>query len=376
MKGNSIGRMECDKSMVSVNRRSSDTGLASAGVSLEESSADTKDSPPVVGDLCCGMGGMSLAASQLGVKVVVGIDSNTEAMRTYRKNFPEAESLEGSVRSPNILDRCSELLRPIDKPVAPVVIVSGPPCQGFSAAGSRDPADPRNQVFLAVARALVRLRPECALIENVAAVLDDKHSDRLRRFKRLLTDADYCVCAVIADASEFGVAQRRKRAFFLVSYRQLVKGQILERLQMLKQPSINVGVAFEGLPSARPRVDDYDDERDEDVIANHFTMRHSQRVIDKISELEPGTGPMSYRRLHPARLSNTLFSGHRAPPAHFSEPRSITVREAARLQGFPDSYRVYGSFSNQMEQVSNAVPPPLARVMLRVLFESSGLRIR
>jgi DNA (cytosine-5)-methyltransferase 1 len=84
---------------------------------------------------------------------------------------------------------------------------------------------------------------------------------------------------------------------------------------------------------------------------------------------------MSYRRLHPARPSNTLFSGHRAPPAHFKESRSITVREAARLQGFPDGFRIYGSFANQMGQVTNAVPPPLARAVLRVLVELAGLPI-
>jgi DNA (cytosine-5)-methyltransferase 1 len=82
---------------------------------------------------------------------------------------------------------------------------------------------------------------------------------------------------------------------------------------------------------------------------------------------------MSYRKLDPTKLANTLFSGHRAPPAHYAHRRSITVREAARLQGFPDDFRVYGSFANQMLQVTNAVPPPLARTVLRVLAEQCGL---
>jgi DNA (cytosine-5)-methyltransferase 1 len=95
--------------------------------------------------------------------------------------------------------------------------------------------------------------------------------------------------------------------------------------------------------------------------------------MDKIAALKPGTGPMSYRRLNLSGPSKTLFSGHRAPPAHFREPRSITVREAARLQGFPDSFRVYGSFANQMEQVTNAVPPPLAKSVLQVLAELADI---
>ncbi len=85
---------------------------------------------------------------------------------------------------------------------------------------------------------------------------------------------------------------------------------------------------------------------------------------------------MSYRKLDPTKPANTLFSGHRAPPVHYKYPRSITVREAARLQGFPDDFRIYGSFANQMTQVTNAVPPPLARTVLQVLAEFTDLAHR
>ena len=117
---------------------------------------------PVVADFCSGMGGLSLAAQQLGMQIVAGVDLNAAALRTFKKNFPAAEAIEGSVRSPKILKRCAELFGN-----SPSVVISGPPCQGFSVAGSRDPADPRNQVLVAVARAIVNLTPNCALIENV-----------------------------------------------------------------------------------------------------------------------------------------------------------------------------------------------------------------
>lgn len=130
---------------------------------------------PAVADFCCGMGGLSLAATQLGMRVVVGVDTNATAVRTFENNFSAAKAIEGSVRSSNVLKRCSELLRPLNGHSAPFVIVSGPPCQGFSAAGSRNPADPRNQILVAVARAVVELKPHCALIENVSMVLADKY---------------------------------------------------------------------------------------------------------------------------------------------------------------------------------------------------------
>lgn len=87
-------------------------------------------------------------------------------------------------------------------------------------------------------------------------------------------------------------------------------------------------------------------------------MRHSKCVMYKIAAIPPGTGPMSYRRLHHVRPANTLFSGHRAPPAHFAEARSITVREVARLQCFPGTSRACGSFADQMEQAPRIVRRP------------------
>jgi DNA (cytosine-5)-methyltransferase 1 len=331
-----------------------------------------KANRPIVADLCCGLGGLSLAARQLGMQIRAGVDSDAAAAKTFTKNFPRAEVLVGSVRSGKILDRCKQLLKPSNGEPVFSIVVSGPPCQGFSAAGSRNPGDPRNQVLVAVARAISVLKPHCALIENVSTVLANPHGSRLEKFEATLNKAGYHVHPLLLDAAEFGVAQKRKRAFFLVSKNKLAKTDVDKQIERLKQPTLNSRRALTRLPAPSVRPDDYNDEQDYDGIANHFAMRHSKRVKKKIAALEPGTGPMSYRRLHPARPSNTLFSGHRAPPAHFKESRSITVREAARLQGFPDDFRIYGSFANQMGQVTNAVPPPLARAVLRVLAKLAG----
>jgi DNA (cytosine-5)-methyltransferase 1 len=325
-------------------------------------------------DLCCGLGGFSLAAKNLGFQIVVGVDVNLSSLRTFSKNFPDAKALEGSVRSKTILAACAKLLEPFKAAHQPTMILSGPPCQGFSAAGSRDPSDPRNQVLVAVARAVSKLQPDCALIENVSMLLADKHGDRIRRFERTIQQGGFYVTRLVLNAAEFGVSQKRKRAFFLITRQPLDEQTVIKRLDDFKTDSIGAREALDGLSTPNVRPDDYDDDMDYGGVHNHFAMQHSERVMKKIAAIEPGTGPMSYRRLHPTRLSNTLFSGHRAPPAHFKEPRSITVREAARLQGFPDNFRVYGSFANQMEQVTNAVPPPLAMAVLSVLLDLSEIR--
>ena len=127
--------------------------------------------------------------------------------------------------------------------------------------------------------------------------------------------------------------KRRERAFFLVTRHQLDESDVIKRLEKFKTKAVGAREALRGLSKAKVRPDKYNDELDYGVMHNHLAMQHSDRVMKKIAAIKPGTGPMSYRRLHPTRFSNTLFSGHRAPPAHFKEPRSITVREAARLQG-------------------------------------------
>ena len=326
-------------------------------------------------DLCCGLGGLSCAAKDLHMQVVAGVDINSNALRTFSRNFPQAEAIVGSIRSSTVLERCRSLLMPDSASPSLKIILSGPPCQGFSAAGSRDPKDRRNKVLVSVARAIARLQPDFALIENVSTVLAAKHGDRLDKFKQVLTSGNYHVQEVLLDSSEFAVPQKRKRTFFLVTRRPLSMDNFLGLLARSKMPTVSTRDALRGLPVPAVRPDAYDDEAEYEGPMNHFAMRHSRRVMEKIATIPPGTGPMSYRRLHPIRPANTLFSGHRAPPAHFDEPRSITVREAARLQGFPDSFRIYGSFANQMEQVTNAVPPPLARAVLRALIDATGIRI-
>ncbi|MEK6259918.1 MAG: DNA cytosine methyltransferase [Planctomycetota bacterium] len=343
-------------------------------IDLESESRGSAHSPAVA-DLCCGMGGFSLAANSLGMRIVVGIDISATAIKTFQRNFPDANAIVGSVRSSTVIAECKSLLQRHSPSGTPFLVVSGPPCQGFSVAGTRDPADPRNQILIEVARAITEMRPRCGLVENVATLLSDKHRSRLAKFARIVGEAGYYVQSILLNAADFGVPQRRKRAFLLVTRRKLRSDDIAARLEKLKQPMLPVKAVLSGLPDPIIRPDDYNDEREYGDLYNHLAMQHSVKVMDKIAALKPGTGPMSYRRLHPERPSNTLFSGNRAPPAHFSESRSITVREAARLQGFPDSFRVFGSFGNQMGQVTNAVPPPLARAVLQVLIDLVGVPV-
>ena len=346
------------------------------GVYPVPSNSKVAGSSPAVIDLCCGLGGLSLAARQTGMNIAAGVDLTEDALRTFERNFPEADPIEETVTGTKVVERCLEAIKQRQTASEPLIIVSGPPCQGFSAAGPRDPKDPRNKVLLGVARTIAALKPECALVENVQMLLADQHAERVCHFEKHLETAGYHVLPVKLNAKDYGVAQRRSRAFFLITKILLDADAVAHRFESLKQEEVSSSQALAGLPDAQARGIRYTDADEESAIyPNHFAMRHSAAVRAKIAAIRPGTGPMSYRKLHPAKPANTLFSGHRAPPAHYLYPRSITVREAARLQGFPDDFRVYGSFANQMMQVTNAVPPPLARVVLSVITKSVGITL-
>jgi len=181
---------------------------------------------------------------------------------------------------------------------------------------------------------------------------------------RGLRRAGYSVAMRVLDASAYGVPQCRKRVF-LVAVRVGKAEWVFECLR----PShcvVTVRDAFRGLAGTR-----------ETARLSHVFMKHSREVRAKLSKLKPG-GPISYRRLVWGGPAGTLVSGHRALPVHPRHPRAISVREAARVQGFADSFVFDGSISSQIEQVANAVPPPLAKAVCSALgrYKAYGGRIR
>ena len=254
---------------------------------------------------------------------------------------------------------------------APAAVIAGPPCQGYSAAGARDNGDQRNLLFRHVSRLAQELRARVVLIENVPGVRRVNGVSYTELITASLRNAGYTAWQqpAILRASDFGVPQNRRRVFFVgvgrgitlpavpipthVPQRDGVSDSALpttvtlfERLQDL--PTLGAGQGAERLQIPDGRV-----------VLNSTVMKHSPEVIEKIKKIPPGGGPISYRRLE-GHVARTLVAGHRALPVHPIEHRTITVREAARIQGFPDTYFFCGPRSSQPLQVANAVPPALA----------------
>ena len=328
-------------------------------------------------DLFGGAGAMGLGFEQAGFRIAAAVEIERHAAQTYRLNHPGVPVLEASVE-----DVSGDALRSwLPGMGIPSAVIAGPPCQGYSAAGGRTNGDRRNLLFRHVSRLARELRARSVLIENVPGARRVNGVTYTERITASLRRAGYATWAQPATlrASDFGVSQNRRRLFFVGAGRDVAlpavprpthvppdgatadpslphTATLVERLQDL--PSLGPGDGSERLQLPDGRV-----------VLNSTVMKHSPEVVAKIRAIPPGGGPISYRRLD-GDVARTLVAGHRALPVHPTEDRTITVREAARIQGFPDTYFFCGPRASQPLQVANAVPPALARAVAEKLWAS------
>ncbi len=332
---------------------------------------------PMVVDLFSGIGGFHLGFANVGYEVVLAIDNNPDVKNTHVLNFPSIPLI-----WKNIQEVTNEEIKKILKGRKIDVVIGGPPCQGFSMIGRRNINDPRNTLFREYLRIVEFLRPKYFVLENVKGLLTmDNGNVRdkiLSEFKKIGYVAEFKVL----NAADYGVPQRRERVIFI--------GNRLGRKNDFPIPSHTDSKDFRKAPymvvkDALKGVNSN--------LKNHVPMKHNEVVAKRISYIKEGEKlneenlPMSlkfgsrkdfkkkrianfanvFRRLHRNRPSVTMVPGHNAFPIHPTENRSLTVREAARLQTLPDWLEITGSRQNQCVQVGNAVPVTLAESIARHL---------
>ncbi|XVQ11398.1 DNA (cytosine-5-)-methyltransferase [Spirillospora sp. CA-255316] len=348
------------------------------------------DAQPVAVELFAGAGGLALGFKEGGFRVAVAVEMERNAAQTHRANHPGTVVLERDVNK--ITAEHVRAVAPWVKEVA--AVIGGPPCQGYSIAGKRDPDDEKNVLFKQQVRLASELGARFVVIENVLGMRNIKGIRFHEAVERELRDHGYNPDHRVVKASNYGVPQLRWRLIFTA---QLLRkwtgdeprmpagdycGDRRERCQCGRPwaPTVLDVLGRPGLPELGPGEDaEYRLLERGVVLLNGSTMRHSQKVIEKIAGIEPGKGPISYRRLH-RDLARTIVAGHRALPVHPTRNRTISVREAARIQGFPDDYVFCGSRGKQPLQVANAVPPALgeavARELIRVIEQRPGSGLR
>lgn len=333
-------------------------------------------------DLFSGCGGLSKGFLDAGYNIILGVDNEEAALETFKHNHDGGDALNLDLSQEDSFATIREHINGenID------VIIAGPPCQGFSLTGTRDFDDERNKLYLAVIKSVEIFNPKAFVIENVpgmGTLYNGKVKDEIiNRFEKL----GYNVSNQIMNSAEYGVPQVRRRLIF-VGVREEY-GQFEFPLPTNKEEVdyITCKEAISDLHDFEEgigaEVSDYINEpeseyqkkmrRDMNKLHNHVGTRHTENVIDVISQvpeggnhkdLPEGVGTSrkfneAWTRYHGDKPSKTIDTGHRNH-FHYKYNRVPTVRENARLQSFPDDFIFKGTKTKQYRQVGNAVPPKL-----------------
>lgn len=368
-------------------------------------------------DLFAGAGGLSYGFEKAGFDIVLAVEKDAWAVETYIANHKNQNAIEADIHN---LDEAF-----FDKYKGKIdVIMGGPPCQGFSIAASnrRKENDIRNTLYRQFLRVVGIVQPKIVLIENVKEIVNYRLPDGTRivdDIANYLKGKGYIFDFQVLNCRNYGIPQDRRRFFFLAvkSGLGIEKYNLDKLMERFICPEISFAEAISDLPVVRPKefpedstmaytfqpVNDFQRmmRGKSDILANHIPMQHTDKTIEKFKFLLSGTDcemPEELKprvRSHTDKISNSSYSqNHRIIDAakvsptitasfyssfiHPSQPRNLTVREAARIQTFPDSFVFKGKKTtlskkllakkgiveelhlDQFNQVGNAVPPLMA----------------
>lgn len=339
-----------------------------------------QENEPTVIDMFSGCGGLSKGFIDAGFEVLLGVDFDEAALKTFEQNHGDAVAFKGDLFKKDTLLEIAEIIK--DKKVD--IIVGGPPCQGFSLTGRRQENDERNTLFYSMVEAVKMFEPQAFILENVpglATLYGGKAKDSiLKEFGSL----GYTISYKVLYAPDYGVPQIRKRIFF-IGLKNGIEFQFPEPTLNPDEyvtceqaigdlPSLEHDLGSEEIDYISEPLSDYQTQmrKNSSKLWNHTGTNHTDLVKSVISlvpeggnhkDLPPGVGDSrkfneAWTRYHSQKPSKTIDTGHRNH-FHYKWNRVPTVRENARLQSFPDDFKLLGNKTQQYKQVGNAVPPLL-----------------
>ena len=321
-------------------------------------------------DLFSGAGGLLRGFMDVGFIPVFSVEMWKPAVDTHLKNYPQVE-----LKAADIRTITNEELEAYTGKID--VIVGGPPCQGFSTIGKRLVKDPRNELVFEFIRFVEVIRPKIFLMENVRGLLSSDGGKTKEAIENEYRAIGYNVQSKVLCAADYGVPQLRNRVFFIGVRNDISVCPEFPIATHSRENYATVGGAINDLLGR------------ENEVANHVPMKHNKTVEARIRCIKEGEGIPSeglpedvargsrsdykdrtiknfshvYKRLSRFKPATTMVPGHNAFPLHPIANRSLTVREAARIQTFPDDVEFCGSRQDQCIQVGNAVPVHLARIL-------------
>jgi len=299
-------------------------------------------------DLFCGAGGMTQGLWQAGYTPVASVEISEIASATHQRNFPNCHHFNGDIHQffPQ------EWLAEIGSPEIHLV-AGGPPCQGFSVAGKRDPDDPRNLLFQQFIRVVGELQPWYVVMENVPGILTMKKGEVKESIFAAFEEIGYeSVSVAILESAAYGIPQIRPRAIFIANRFNLPNP--FPKPQLTPDQYKPLESAIADLPEWEriPKI-------------NHEWTSHSAKYMERIAQVPPGGSLYksyadAFKRQYPGKPSMTVKENHGGTHIHPYLNRVISAREMARLQTFPDSFIFEVTMKKAMCQIGKAVPPRLA----------------
>lgn len=365
---------------------------------------------PAVIDLFCGIGGLSLGATRAGFGLALAVDNDPTLLGVHEINFPGFRHSEEDVSK---LTGAKLLAEAGLGSGAVTGLIGGSPCQGFSRIGKRNLKDKRNSLFAHFFRLVLEIRPSFFVAENVPGILDSQNNGLVAAAQHGVRKEYKLLEPLVLDASDFGAPTTRKRVFFI--------GYLPDQLDPLTANDFEqekwarkttVQVALTGLPR-RLKDDWLTDEtgwrpvrmkrrsrywtriygdtpegvgdegtltrfRRDRLVSGCMTTLHTKEVKRRFDRVPEGAVDSISRAQRLSRNGQcpTLRAGtgpdrgsfQALRPIHFQEPRAITPREAARLQGFPDWFRFAPTKWHAFRGIGNSVSPFVAEAIFRVIY--------
>lgn len=346
---------------------------------------------PKVIDLFAGVGGLSLGFEKKGFEVVLANEYDESIAASYIENHKNTKMIVGDITLINLKEIFGKYRGSID------VVIGGPPCQGFSQKGKRKTInDERNFLFKYYISVVDLVKPKYFVMENVPNLLTAGDGYFKQEIELLFNKMGYSLECGVLNAADYGVPQNRRRAIIIGKL-----NGVAPKLPVPKDKKVTIWDAISDLAYLqsgegtaeqeyrKPAYSEYEKimRKDSSVLFNHVATKHSTLALERLALIPPNSGRESlpeehltksiysgtWTRMRKDEISVTITTRFDTPSSgKFTHPflnRAITVREAARIQSFPDSFHFIGNKGSQMKQVGNAVPPLLAAAIAEVIMD-------
>lgn len=344
-------------------------------------------------DLFSGAGGMSVGAISAGVDVKVAVEIDKYAAITYNYNHPNTKLINDDIRKVHINGFCNSNKNDIK------ILFGGPPCQGFSTSNqkTRNKENIKNWLFKDYLRLTKEQKPEWVIVENVKGLIDTESGFFFDIIITELRKLGYTTNFSVLNSADYGVAQIRNRIFIVGSLSgikfefpsPIIKKHITVNQAISDLPSLKNGANYHELLYKHEPQNSYQTllRKTSQKSLNNLVTNNTDLVVQRYRYIPQGGNWRNipeklmknykdfsrchtgiYHRLKADHPSIVIGNYRKNMLIHPFEDRGLSVREAARIQSFPDTFHFFGSIGFQQQQVGNSVPPLLAEAIFKKLL--------